>query len=272
VKSEVSEIDMFYWIYDIPNWQLAVFISGGFVLIYWFGAIFISPILRRLVRSTAGSNDIVGYILSSFGVFYGLLLGLIAIAAYQNYTNVEEAVAKEAISLTALYQDSTGYPEPLGQNLRWVLRDYCRYVIKYAWPLQQKGIVPEGGRVRVIAFHEKLLSFEPQTSREEIIHAETLRQFNNFFECRRMRLHSVTTCIPPVMWYVVTIGALINLVIVWMFDMKLITQFSLGGLLSLFLGTMMFLIAAMDHPLRGEVSVSPAAFETVLKIMMEEAY
>ncbi len=148
---------MFYWIYDIPNWQLAVFISGGFVLIYWFGAIFISPILRRLVRSTAGSNDVVGYILSSFGVFYGLLLGLIAIAAYQNYTNVEEAVAKEAISLTALYQDSTAYPEPLGQNLRWVLRDYCRYVIKYAWPLQQKGIVPEGGRVRVIAFHEKLL-------------------------------------------------------------------------------------------------------------------
>jgi hypothetical protein len=57
-----------------------------------------------------------------------------------------------------------------------------------------------------------------------------------------------------------------------MFDMKLITQFSLGGLLSLFLGTMMFLIAAMDHPLRGEVSVTPAAFETVLKIMMEEAY
>ena len=117
---------MFYWIYDIPNWQLAVFISGGFVLIFWFGAIFISPILRRLVRSTAGSNDVVGYILSSFGVFYGLLLGLIAIAAYQNYTYVEEAVAKEAISLTALYQDSTGYPEPLRQNLRWVLRDYCR--------------------------------------------------------------------------------------------------------------------------------------------------
>ncbi|MCY2980035.1 MAG: DUF4239 domain-containing protein [Planctomycetota bacterium] len=263
---------MFYWIYDIPNWQLAAMISGGFVLIYWFGAIFISPILRRLVRSTSGSNDVVGYILSSFGVFYGLLLGLIAIAAHQNYTNVEDAVAREAIALSALNQDSKAYPEPLGQNLRWVLRDYCRYVIKYAWPLQQKGIIPEGGRVRVTAFHEKLLSFEPQTSREEIIHAETLRQFNNFFECRRMRLQAVTTSIPPVMWYVVIVGAFINLVIVWMFDMRLMTQFTLGGLLSLFLGTMMFLIAAMDNPLRGEVSVSPAAFELVYKVMMDDAY
>ncbi len=263
---------MFYWIYDIPTWQLAILISGGFVFIYWLGSVFISPILRRLVRSTSGSNDVVGYILSSFGVFYGLLLGLIAIAAHQNYSNVEEAVAKEAIALSALYQDSTAYPEPFGQNLRWLLRDYCRYVIKYAWPLQQKGIVPEGGRVRVIAYHEKLLSFEPQTNREVIIHAETLRQFNVFFECRRMRLHSVTTSIPPVMWYVVIIGAVINLAIVWMLDMRLIAQFTLGGLLSLFLGTMMFLIAAMDNPLRGEVSVSPDAFEAVHKIMINEAY
>ena len=107
---------MFYWIYDIPNWQLAAMISGGFVLIYWFGAILISPIMRRLVRSTSGSNDVVGYILSSFGVFYGLLLGLIAIAAHQNYTNVEDAVAREAIALSALNQESNAYPEPLGQK------------------------------------------------------------------------------------------------------------------------------------------------------------
>jgi hypothetical protein len=50
------------------------------------------------------------------------------------------------------------------------------------------------------------------------------------------------------------------------------TQFTLGGLLSLFLGTMMFLIAAMDNPLRGEVSVSPAAFELVYKGMLDDAY
>ena len=74
------------------------------------------------------------------------------------------------------------------------------------------------------------------------------------------------------MWYVVIVGAVINLVIVWMFDMRLMTQFTLGGLLSLFLGTMMFLIASMDHPLRGEVSVSPAAFELVYKFMLDDSY
>ena len=53
-----------------------------------------------------------------------------------------------AATLAALYEDVSRYPEPHAQNLRWLLRDYTRYVIKYAWPLQQRGIVPEEGTIR----------------------------------------------------------------------------------------------------------------------------
>ena len=263
---------MFYWIYDIPTQSLAILLAGVFVVFSVVGCVLIRPILRLFVPRRSETNDVVGYVLSCFCVFYGLLLGLIAVAAYQNYNDVDGCVSREAVALTALYQDVSGYPDPHAQNLRWLLRDYCRYVIKYAWPLQQKGIVPAGGRSRVVAFHERLLAFEPQTAREEIIHAETLRQFNVFLEARRMRLHSVTTGIPAVMWYVVLIGAVINIAMVWLFDMKIITHIFLGGLLSFFLGTMIFLIAAMDNPFRGELSITPAAFEAVHKIMMEESY
>ena len=41
--------------------------------------------------------------------------------------------------LNALYRDIAYYPEPHGKNLRWLLRDYCRYVIKYSWPIQRRG-------------------------------------------------------------------------------------------------------------------------------------
>ena len=86
-----------------------------------------------------------------------------------------------------------------------------------------------------------------------------------------MRLHSVTTGIPAVMWYVVLIGALINISIVWMFEMRFLAHLLLGGMLVFFLGAMIFLIAAMDNPLRGEVSVSSEAFELVYKSMLEES-
>jgi hypothetical protein len=263
---------MFYWIYDLPSERLALLITGAFVAFFWVGCILVRPVLRLFVRSRTGTNDIVGSILSCFGVFYGLLLGLIAVAAYQNYSDVESNVSREVVTLSALYQDCEGYPEPYSQNLQWLLRDYCRYVFKYAWPLQRKGVIPEGGMVRVSAFQEKLLTFQPQTKAEEIIHAETLRQFNVFLEARRMRLNAVTTGIPAVMWYVVLVGALINLAMVWMFEMRFITQLVLGGLLAFFLGTMIFLIAAMDNPFRGEVSVSAEGFENLHKLMLEDSY
>ncbi|HMO35763.1 MAG TPA: DUF4239 domain-containing protein [Gemmatales bacterium] len=195
---------MFYWIYDYNSEQMALIISATFVLAYWFGCIFIRPFLRFFAR-THGSNDIVGNILSCFGVFYGLLLGLIAVAADQNYGQVEVAVQKEAVALSALYYDVSSYPEPYRFNLRRILREYPRYVIKYAWPEQQKGIIPTGGIVRMNAFQQRLLEFQPQTKAEEIIHAEAIHQFNVFLEHRTLRLQSVTTGIPAVMWYVVII-------------------------------------------------------------------
>jgi hypothetical protein len=143
-------------------------------------------------------------------------------------------------------------------------------VIKYAWPLQRQGIVPVDGSIRVQAFQEKLLDFQPATPAQEILHAEALRQFNTFLEHRRMRLFSVNTAIPPVMWYVVILGAVINIAMVWLFDMRFITHLLLGGLLAAYLGTMIFLIAAMDHPFRGEVSVTPEPFEALYKHMVEE--
>lgn len=258
---------MFYWIYDISTQSLAALSAGAFVAFSMVGCLLIRPVLRLFVPKRSETNDVVGYLLSCFCVFYGLLLGLLAVASYQNYSQVELNVTKEASSLAALYYDVSAYPEPHREELRQILREYCHYVVETAWPLQRKGIIPKGGVAKVIAFQSRLMQFQPQTKSEEIIHAETLHQFNVFVEYRRLRLYSVTTGIPAVMWYVVFVGAAINIAMVWLFDMKLITHLFLGGLLSFFLGTMIFLIAAMDNPFRGEVSVSAEAFQSVLELM-----
>ena len=262
---------MFYWIYDIPTAQLALLIAGTFVGFFWVGSIVIRPILRAFVRGRSSTNDIVGYVLSCFGVFYGLLLGLIAVAAYQNLNRAEENVAREAVALTAVFQDLSAYPDPLAQELRAALRDYCAFVIETAWPLQREGIVSAEGIRKVLALRDRLRTFEPQSLSQAVFHAETLRQFDAFYEARRTRLHDVHSGIPAVMWYVVVVGAVMNLAIVWMFDVRLVTQLALGGMLAFFMGTMIFLIAAMDNPYRGEVSVTPDAFREAYAIMATEA-
>jgi hypothetical protein len=261
---------MFYWIYDLPPLRLALLICSLFVMFSWSGSIFVRPILRTFVKHRENVNDLVGYVLSCFGVFYGLLVGLLAVAAYQNFSEVEGVVSREAASLSALSRDVASYPEPERRSMIWLLRDYTRYVVKYAWPLQRRGILPEEGNVMVVALHERLLEFQPTTAAEEILHAETLRQFNNFLEVRRLRLLSVTTSIPTVMWYVVLVGALMNIMLIWLFDMRISSHLFLGGVLSCFMGMMIFLIASLDNPFRGEVSISSEPFQQILSQLMEE--
>jgi hypothetical protein len=90
------------------------------------------------------------------------------------------------------------------------------------------------------------------------------------FEDRRLRIYSVTAGIPVIMWYTVAVGALLNMVLIWLFDLRLGTHLLLGGLISFFTGTMISLIVLMDNPFRGEVGVSPQAFELIYQQMMTE--
>jgi hypothetical protein len=253
---------VFSWIYDYTTPELAIRVVSAFVLFSWLGCLLIRPFMRLVVlRRRADTNDVIGYILSCFCVFYGLLLGLIAVAAYENYSEVEANVSREVASLGALYEDVSQYGDPHGQNLRWLLRDFCRYTIKDAWPKYQRGQIPEGADTRLQAFHEQLLSFAPQSRTEEIIHTEAIRQFNVFMEHHRVREHAVGSGLPPLMWVIVILGAVLNIMLVWLFDIDIISHFVLGGVLAFFLGNVILLIAVTDNPFRGEISVRPEAFE-----------
>ncbi len=58
-----------------------------------------------------------------------------------------------------------------------------------------------------------------------------LRFVNSMTSSRRCRLELfyVTAGIPPLMWYTVAVGALINMILIWMFDLKLRMDAVLGG-------------------------------------------
>ena len=260
---------MFYRIYNIPTWVLAGLFAVSFVGVTWLGIFLTRPHLRRWVEPQADWNDVMGYVLSCHGVLYGILLGLIAVGTYQNFSAVEESIGQEASALAALYRDVSSYPETIRGELQALLREYCRYVIEEAWPAHRRGLIPEGGTERVSAFQRELLTFEPATKGQEILHAATLHRFNCFSEIRSQRLHHVTTGLPAALWYVVAVGAVLGIVLTWLFSIdRLGAHLAVGGILSLLTGLVIFLIAAMDHPYRGGISVSPEAFEIVQRRLL----
>lgn len=257
-----------YWVYDVSAASLALVFAAAFVGFTWLGIVFVKPFLRLLLRRQAGVNDLVGFVLGGHCAFFGLLLGLLAVAAYQNLSDVDKTVSREAGFLRSIYRSLTDYPEPVRSQALPLIREYTRYVVEDAWPLQQRGIVDGKGVSRMNDLQAKLFAFEPKTKAQEIIHSLTMSQFFEMAEVRRARIQSVDAGVPSMMWYVVAVGALITIVLVWMLDMRLVPHLLLGGLLMLFLSTVICLIVIMDKPLRGEISISADAYKAVLNRMV----
>jgi len=68
--------------------------------------------------------------------------------------------------------------------------------------------------------------------------------------------------------YIVVIGVGVNMLSVWLLEMKLLTHLFLGGVISFFLAALIALVASTEKPFRAETSVSPEAFQMIYDSLM----
>jgi hypothetical protein len=260
---------MFYSIYDYPLALTGIVFCIVFIAATWAGIFLVRATILIWIHEDDRTNQMVDTALQSFFALFGLLLGLVAVATYQDFSVASDLVDKEASSIGALYRDFSGYPEPVREDLQERLGTYVRATIENDWPLQRKGIVPEEGTYRVSELSEVLMSFEPGRKSEEILHVEALRQFNHFVEFRRSRLANVTIGLPAVLWWVVAVGALLNIVLIWLQDMEIHVHLILGAILASILALVIFLIAVLDNPFRGAVGIGPEPLELIHDTFMQ---
>jgi Protein of unknown function (DUF4239) len=257
------------WLDPLSPWQQVLIFCAFFVAIAWLGLLLVHPILRRHLHGDAPSNEVIIFTAANYGLFYAVLLGLLTIATFDSTKALVDTIGRETNSLSTLYRTADGYPEPLRSQLKSELRDYTRYVIDKDWRAHRRGLVLTGGEHRLEVIRATVFSYEPTSKTQELLHTEMLHYLDAMMASRQDRLIAVTAAIPGVLWYIVFIGALITIAFVWMMHIKFESQIVLGGITALFLGIMIFLIYAMDNPLRGAVSVSPEAFDSVYDLVMK---
>ena len=260
-----------YWIYDLPNWLLGVLIVAFFLGFSLLGLFVTRPLVRRFLGPSPQFNDPISYIFAGVGVFYGLAMGLIAVATWENFTGIDGQVSKEAAALASLYRDLDGYPQPLRTRLEAKLRDYTRFIIEQDWPAHRRGETVDEGTFVLDRFENEAMAFEPTSEREKISHTEVMHSLNTLVEQRDLRLQSVTAGLPALIWYVVLIGAWLNIGLAYLFWVENRGLHAiLVGALAVFIALLIYLTAAMDNPFRGEFSVSPDAYRMVLDKVMTQ--
>ena len=200
------------WFLNLPDWLYGIF-SIAFAVLIGVGGLLVTRKWISRLHLTASLNEIVSYYLSTVAIFYGVMLGLIAVSVWESYNDAKTAVAAEVGSLAALYRDVSGYPEPDRNTLQADLREYTRYEIDVAWPEHRRGVVNPGGIERLWLFQVKLQTFEPKTKGQEMLHLETLRAFDDLVQKRALKLDTVTSHLARPMWDFVILGAVLSFVV-----------------------------------------------------------
>lgn len=253
-----------YWIYNLPNWLFSLICIGAFAIFGLAGLLLSRRHIRRLHRINHSHNDIVSYFLAAVSVFYGITLGLLAVATWTNFSDVDSKVDREAQALSGLARDVGALPNETARLVHTDISRYLNEVIHVSWQQQRKGLVPSGENAFVDRLQLDLMGFDPKNSRQQMVQSEAYHQFNEFIEARRARLDSVQMGMPACLWALVISGALITILVTLFFDVaSLAMHLWMTLLLSGLLGLMVFMTAALDNPFRGNLSVTPDALELV---------
>lgn len=257
-----------HWFRELPQWLFCLFVITVFLVVAVGGQI----ATRRLVRRWFGDgdyNEIVGHYLSAFGVLYGITLGLISVAAWENFGDVEGKASAEAAAVASLYRNVDCYPEPKRTELTGVLRDYTRHVIDVSWPEMQRGILPYSSHTFVLRFQKALVGFEPLNEAQIALHRESLYRFNSMVEARRLRIDCVAWQLPTILWVVVLAGSLMSFMLTWLLVAERpLLHDVLTAILAGLLGLLIFFLATLDLPFEGTNSVGPDSFELVYEQVM----
>jgi hypothetical protein len=275
------------WIYTLESWQPAMLaVVASFIVFSLVGLIATKGLVGRLLGDEWEKNDVVGAFLGAIGVFYGIALGLIAVASWQAYSDIDNRVAEEAATMSALRTDVKALPGADTLALLRPLYEYADYTIHCAWPAMAKkrpaGIAGaeaptdsaliRDGQLFIKPFRDLLYSYQPQSLGPANVHAAALHEFNDLIRLRRIRLHSVAHRMPAALWWVVLLGGVLTLAVSWLFQIQGARSMhvALNTVLATVVGLLIYMIAAMDQPFRGPLRLEAKAFEEIQARAHEE--
>ena len=256
------------WVVEVlttmPLWLLAILLNAwliGFGLVgLWAAHRWVFPWLRLTYDDAYFGAALV----QSTMLLYGLIAALTAVGVWQRYSAVSDIASGEATAITTLWRDLGGYPPPVRDATRDILRGYTEQIINVAWPQQRAGQVPTEGVEWMDRLQAELFAFEPTTEFQKILHAETLRGFNGLVHLRRQRLDSVQGGLPGVLWCVLLPGAMGCIALFLLFHLEdrrfqVILLVALAG----FMAMVLFVIISLDRPFMGDTGITAQSYQLI---------
>lgn len=230
-------------------------------------------LLSLVVRKYFGSKSlwknhpILSIQFSAASLLYALLLTFATITVWDKFSSAQAAVIDEAASARAIFFLLSGGSQQEVEAKESV-KDYIKNVIQFGWPQlavgQDSDIVRESlerlyATSRNLALSEtKLAQLAPQVT----------THVDNINKARQIRISVCRGIVPPALWLLLIIGAIImSIYFLFLGGPSILLQSILSSATMIMLQITLLLIINFDHPFGGEISVSTSSYNLVLKDM-----
>ena len=250
-------------------WAIAIMVAVA--------AISVASMLFVRTRAPEGSfftdgdraSGVFGVLAGGFAIFAGFVIFL----AFTTYDQSRAGAEAEALIVIQQFETAQFLKPETRDRLAGELTCYGRSVISREWPLMEAGDLGDTLNPWGVALFRTIRAAETSTAAQETAFAKWLDQTSDREEARRDRVYGAAGVIPPTLWIVLLLAAVIIFCFMLFFadpaEMRR-SQAMLVGSATTVVTVTLLAIFALDNPYRpGPGSIKPVAMERSLRILDE---
>jgi len=217
-------------------------------------------------------NDIAGFMFAVVGVVYAVLLAFLAIAVWERFDAAETRVHDEANQLVVAYRRVDAFPLQRAAIRKEMIR-YVDLLVSDEWPKMNDGQSSERANraIEGIAYLARHLNAKNPTQQDVL--TSIIDGLQATMMDRSDRLLLSNRGLNAFLWTVLFLGAAAVIIFSYLFAFKSSgAQAAMIGLLAFTLALVLYLIAVVDYPYRGDVRIGPAPFVEAAQTMRSIGY
>jgi hypothetical protein len=110
-----------------------------------------------------------------------------------------------------------------------------------------------------------LQNFDPTTPEEQVVYEQGFERMRDLADARRDRLLEAKQGLPAILWVVLVTGGIVVVSFTYLFGLdSTIIHLLMVASLALVISLVLFTVAALNFPFKGDITIHPEAMEQVL--------
>ncbi len=215
-------------------------------------------------------NDIAGYIFTTVGAIYAVLLAFVTVIVWQQYNRAAANAASEATAALSMYRNLSLYPEQeQAGKAAQSLVTFMRAVVEDEYPAiaKMKKNQSAGQAMEVLWANTKKI--KPQNLQEQVLFGEILKDLNTVAQLRAARIGAaMNPKLLNIMRIALIFGALITIIFAVLFGAESFWwHIVLTSLMAVLIGTILFVMLELEFPFNSGIAIQPDDYRNVLEMI-----